>query len=449
MRYLVLTAVIVLISSCNKDWLDKKSNKALITPKTLQDCQLLLDNNSIMNLKDAAMGEMGSDNYFKYYNDWTPRQVAERNIYIWAPGDDWATSMADWTNEYERLFYANSVLSIVDNIPQNTTNADDWKIVKGSALFFRAIAHYRLVSLFAQQYDGATAEDNPGIPVKLSPDINIKVKRGTLKETFERIVIDLIASIDLLPLNSDFKTRPKKAAAEALLSDVYLTMGNYEKALEYAVSALGRGNVLLNFNNLNPSAASPLPRFNEEVIMHFNMTSYAIMASSSTYVDSVLYASYTINDLRKTLFFMNRPLGYTFKGSYNQNSVNFTGFANDELYLIKAECLARRNDVAASMDVLNALLVTRWRAGTFIPFSASSKEEALSLILAERRKELIFRGRRWNDLKRLNKEPGFAMNLKRILNGVEYSLPPNADRYVLPIPINEIRLNGLEQNLRK
>jgi hypothetical protein len=68
--------------------------------------------------------------------------------------------------------------------------------------------------------------------------------------------------------------------------------------------------------------------------------------------------------------------------------------------------------------------------------------------LAERRKELIYRGIRWSDLRRLNRDSRFGIILTKTLNGVTYSLLPNDKRYVLPIDEIEIRLSGIQQNNR-
>jgi hypothetical protein len=100
------------------------------------------------------------------------------------------------------------------------------------------------------------------------------------------------------------------------------------------------------------------------------------------------------------------------------------------------------------MNNLNALLVKRWKTGTFIPLTASNTDDALNKILLERRKELCFRGIRWSDLKRLNKDLKYSKTLVRVLNGQTYTLLPNDPKYVLPIPDNEIRVSGIEQNLR-
>jgi hypothetical protein len=101
------------------------------------------------------------------------------------------------------------------------------------------------------------------------------------------------------------------------------------------------------------------------------------------------------------------------------------------------------------MNDLNILLLNRWKAGSFEPFTASTIEEALDKILAERRKELPFNANlRWQDLRRLNKDPNRAITLKRELDGRTYILPPNDNRYVFPIPPDEIKLSGIEQNDR-
>ena len=58
----------------------------------------------------------------------------------------------------------------------------------------------------------------------------------------------------------------------------------------------------------------------------------------------------------------------------------------------------------------------------------------LTQILTERRKELVHRGCRWTDLRRLNMDPRFATTLTRTLLGATYTLPPNDSRYTLQIP---------------
>jgi len=116
---------------------------------------------------------------------------------------------------------------------------------------------------------------------------------------------------------------------------------------------------------------------------------------------------------------------------------------------MRAECLARLGNKDAAMLDLNRLLAHRCRADAAgIPKQANSAEEALSQILDERRKELVFRGIRFPDVKRLNKE-GANIVFKRQLDGVEYVLSPNDLRFALSIPEKVLeRGPGIDQNLR-
>ena len=94
-------------------------------------------------------------------------------------------------------------------------------------------------------------------------------------------------------------------------------------------------------------------------------------------------------------------------------------------------------------------MIKRWSNKVSFPqFAANDPDEALSLILQERRKELVYRNLRWTDLRRLNLEPKFAKSIKRTIKGTEYILEPNDGRYVFAIPDDEIKISGIEQNMR-
>jgi hypothetical protein len=99
------------------------------------------------------------------------------------------------------------------------------------------------------------------------------------------------------------------------------------------------------------------------------------------------------------------------------------------------------------MTDLNTLLRKRWKSGTFADRTASSDADALNLILIERRKELVFRGLRWSDLRRLNLD-GANITLTRKISGINYTLSPNDSRWVFLIPAQEINQSGIPQNPR-
>jgi hypothetical protein len=226
-------------------------------------------------------------------------------------------------------------------------------------------------------------------------------------------------------------------------------MRRYDKAAMYADSSLKLYNTLLDFNTLNGSATFPVPVFNPEVIMHSTMhTRYLNLSNTRARIDSILYTSYAANDLRKTIFFRSYGDGtYAFKGSYNGSINLFTGVATGEVYLMRAECFARSGNVTDALNELNALLRKRWKTGTFIPLNAPTPQAALSLVLTERRKELIFRDLRWMDIKRLNRE-GAGITPTRSINNQVYTLPPNDNRFALPLPNDVVNISGMQQNPR-
>jgi len=93
-------------------------------------------------------------------------------------------------------------------------------------------------------------------------------------------------------------------------------------------------------------------------------------------------------------------------------------------------------------------LKNRYKTGTFTNLTAANADDALALIVKERRKELCFRNLRWSDLRRLNKDSRFQVTLTRNVNGQSYTLAPNSSRYVLPLDPIETTSGGLQQNPR-
>jgi len=450
---IIIVSFVLLISSCKKqDWLNIKSNKSDVVPSSLKDLQALLDNERIMNSNTPGIGFVGTDNYYVTYAKWQAAlNEQERNAYIWAPEIYNGEFGYDWRYAYQKVEYSNIVLELIQQIPKDSSNSAVWNNVKGSALFFRASSFNDLVQIYAKPYSSSTADHDLGIPLRMTSDVNKKSVRATVKETYERILSDLLLAIDLLPLTPVYQTRPSKVAAWGLLAKVYLNMEDYEKAWQYANTALFSYNSLLDFNTLSVPGLFSMPSYssgNKELIFYNNTLSFSISAFA-TMVDTTLYQSYDANDLRKNIFYVNRSGGIVFRGSYTGSSPYFSGIATDELYLMRAECFARKNDPTAAMKDLNTLLAKRWKTGTFIPLTAVNADDALKKILIERRKELPFSGNiRWEDLRRLNKDSRFSKTLIRVLNGITYTLPPGDIKYTYPIPPDEIALSGLEQNPR-
>lgn len=449
--YLYMMMSLPFLYSCKKDWLDSKRNKSDLVPKTLKDFQGILDKTEVMNLT-PEIASVGIDNFYLTYTDWQGLgSMSERNAYIWAEDIFNGETSFDWNYAYRTVEHSNIVLEGLEDVSPDGNEAT-FNNVKGQALFFRAKAFFDLVSFFAKPYNAATAAADKGIPIRMTTDVNVKSVRSSVEASYAQIINDLKQAETLLPVASSLQTRPSKVASMALLARVYLNMEKYDMALKYADDALDLYSTLLDFNSIAPGFF-PFPAFptNKEVIFYTRSMGYASLSPYYSYVDTLLYQSYDVNDLRKTLFYIDNGTGrMVFDGSYTAGlGYNFGGLAVNELYLIRAECYARTSQKTEAMDDLNTLLSKRYKNGTFVPVMATDADEALDIILEERRKELPFTiNIRWNDLRRLNKDPRFAKTLVRKLNGQEYTLPPNDNRYVLPIPPDEIRLSNIEQNPR-
>jgi hypothetical protein len=127
------------------------------------------------------------------------------------------------------------------------------------------------------------------------------------------------------------------------------------------------------------------------------------------------------------------------------------GVTVPEMMLIKAETFARAGKANEAMAIINTLRKKRFSAADYSELAASTADEALTKVLEERRRELAFKSIRWFDQKRLAAEPRFAKPISRtnLVSGANYTLAPNSNRYVYPIPAYNIQLNpALEQNPR-
>lgn len=451
--------IICLLAGCSKqnEWLDIKPNKADVTPATIDNYQALLDlSDGVLNSATPAMGMIGMDNY--YVTSATLNAAgttAERNGYVWA-ADVWqGANAADWNNPFSAIAVTNVTLDGLATITPTPTTLTAWNNVKGSAFFFRAFSYYQLGQIFMKPYDAATAATDPGLPLRTNSNINQQVDRSTIADTYQLMISDLLAAEPLLPDKPLYQTRPSKQAVYALLAKIYLNLSDYDKAGAYAGKALLVSEKLVDFNTLSATATKPMPVFptHPEIIFYTTANNYSILLPSSSrcIVDTILVQSYAANDLRKTLFFTlpNASGQMFFKGQYTASNTAFSGLANNELLLIQAESYARQQQTMDALASLNKLLVKRFKTGSFQPVTAINAQDALKKILDERRKELPFTGSvRWEDLRRLNRDPVFARILTRNINNQLYQLLPNDNRYVLPIPDIEIKLSGIAQNPR-
>lgn len=448
--YILLCSCLGLVS-CKK-YLDKKSNESQSKPETLNDLQALLDNPSLS--RGMRLINNSTDEYYLDYAFWNGRAKIDKDSYVW---DANLNDFIDWRDIYITVLYANTVLDNLKDISSDGQQSQ-WNNIKGQALFFRAHSFYMVGQLYAEVFDPSIADLAPGIPLRLNSNFNEASSRHKLAEIYDQIEKDISEAIGLLGDNSPatalYKKRPTRAACYGLLSRIYLIKKDYKKAEENASLCLNQYNFLLNYNNspqvdtltaVNP----PFAAYNGEMIFYFNVAS-TLNANTSAKIDSNLFKSYADSDLRKKLYFRkNTDPSYRYRGSYTGLTTDiFNGIATDEIYLNRAEAHARLGNTTNAMDDLNTLLKNRIRTSQFVPLTAMTPDQALNLVINERRKELVNRGLRWTDLRRLNKEPVFRTTLQRKLNNQIYELQPEDKRYTLLIPVEVMNNSNLQQNPR-
>ncbi len=450
--YLLAVCFLVLLSVGCKKYLEKKSSTGITIPTTLYDLQALMDNSNDMNRqRTPTFGEASADEYFLLQSDYDGQTERDQDVYKWVPYDNYRWPN-DWSYNYLPVYNADYCLEQLDKINKNNTNQTAWNNVKGSALFYRSYYFLQLAWTFSKAYDEDSSANDLGIPLRLSSDFNEVSVRASVQDTYDRIISDAKESIDYLPNLPIQPFRPSKVAAYGLLARTYLSMRKYDSAFKYANLCLQIKSDLINYNGdadiigpLNDPNA-PFKLFNKETIFYTEMC-FDVNVINVYYakIDTVLYNTYANNDIRKIAFFTSYNGYQAFKGNYSQdNYAVFTGLATDEMFLIKAECSARKGDKVTALNDLNILLSKRFDT-SFIPVVAIDAQDALRKILLERRKELTFRGLRFQDIKRLNKE-GANIIPERKINGGIYKLPPNDNRYALPLPKTVIDESGMAQN---
>ncbi len=429
---LIILISLSILTGC-KDKLEYKPDSQIILPTTNADLELLLENTNVVNLS-PSLPQLSADEYFiPNLQEWQAvASIVAKNSSIWQTdiyqGDN--NALSDWNSLYKEVFFANNVLDI---LKQYSVSEDiDKKRIKGWALFVRAYAFYEIVSTFSKGYSENTASVDLGIPLKLNANIDEIVQRSNLKQTYEQILTDAIEAGDLLQIDiiQGYRNRPSKVAAYSLLARIYLSMRNYGQSEIYADKALALYSKLTDFNTLNKTASSAFTNDAEEVIYFSRIGADGSQLTSnfgtSYGIDPKVIALYNSSDLRLSIYFQKNTLGnFIIKPINNLNRTGFTGLATDEVFLIKAECLARRNQTTLALDILNQVLIKRWNKD--IPFqniTASTPALALAEVLIERRRALIWRSLRWTDLKRLNLE-GKNILLTRKLDSETYQLEPS------------------------
>ncbi|WP_339881111.1 RagB/SusD family nutrient uptake outer membrane protein [uncultured Algoriphagus sp.] len=441
--------IILLLSalmSC-ESFLDPKPDQSLVVPTSLEDIRSLLDNTTVF-CRQASLPIIAGDEFYMLDGAFEGFSLLEQSVYSWADDPYQGQPVGDWSVPYEQVFYANVALDAIEKSGSN--DVAELQKLKGEALFHRAYAYFQLLQEFTSAFaNNGTNGDALGLVLKDNPDVNGNPGRADLERSYTQMLEDLTLAIALLPDMQLPKSRPGKAAALGLLARIYLTQFAYTEAAEAATEALElypEGG--MDLNELDVTVSRPFERFNEETLFYSQMISYSYFTSRQVAVDSSLIKSYQEGDLRLPAFFdESQPGIFNYTGKLTGNLTMFGGLTVGELQLIAAEGYVRSGDDTNAQQYLNDLRKNRIQAEFYEPVTLVG-DGLLDAVLMERKKELIGRGIRWSDLRRLNQEDGRLVEIRRSIAGEELVIAPTSPKYVFPIPMEEIQRSGIRQNPR-
>jgi tetratricopeptide (TPR) repeat protein len=415
----LLICISILLSGCTK-FLDKKSDLKLAVPATFQDLEALLQSHGTMNFAyTSAIAEAATDNILLTSSVWGAISIQQDRIpYIW---DTIPTSEVPWSWAYTRILHTNIIIEKLEEIDKISSERKNK--LQGKALFYRALTYFDLLQFYAEAYDPLTADQIIAVPIRRGTDIDEKLVRNTLKECLQQIHDDLTAAGELLlPIIPERPIEPSLAAVHALHSKYYLMVKDYQKAEHHAQECLKIKSGLLNYNTIS-QVKYPFDRYNTEVIF-FNQSTAAALTENRARVEPTFYSTYSEQDLRKKLFFTKNADGYyMFTADYakSSSSSRFTGITTAEILFGKAESLARQGKTNQAIQDIKMLVENRY---INIPPGIDELEgqQLLHFILQERRKELVYRGVRWFDLKRLSKQELGVQEISRTIEDGKYKI---------------------------
>lgn len=441
---LIIPALLLTAATGCKKYVEIKTQGQLVPGETANYRYLLNDNGTFeatvrmpdlaaddINIKDSAqMAQLAASTFYLYFV----------NTYTWQPAVYTITGETDveWDRLYKIIYNANVIIT---ETPSSTGGSDSIKAeIMAEARVHRADAYLTLVNMYAKPYNAGTAASDPGVPLITAPTIDATLTRNPVSAVYKLIIDDLTAAYPLLPKLNSFNNLPSRAAAFAILARANLYMNNHAQAGIWADSAL---NIQNKLNDLSALTTFSYPKriLDPEIILSKQAYSgFSYMPIALRLSDSLLSLLGT-NDLRYTLF--TAPASnfsstlYTGRFFYKESIGNYEtrnlGPSVPEMMLIKAEALARNNDITGALTLINNLRQKRFTTATYTSVTATTPQEALIQVIKERQRELFCRGLRWFDMRRMKNEAPFSYTVTRSFQGKTYILDPSSNRYVLPI----------------
>ncbi|WP_288361557.1 RagB/SusD family nutrient uptake outer membrane protein [uncultured Bacteroides sp.] len=403
--------------------------------------KVLLGNSSSLIDLDAAYGDdfevcltsQSGRALQIYIGSWL--NVASVSEYYWMP--------------YQIIRDCNIVLNEMKE--SGTTEANE---VRATAYAMRAVAYYQLLRLYCEIPQTGNLNNQQGVPLVMTFDMEERPLRSTMQETIDLIESDLNHSLSYHI--SDDLYRFTEDVAKGYLARLYFWTKQWKKVLPLVQGLLAK------YTLLGGEAYKKMMTTNYDLAGNQLLKAYRSMSSSMEITASKTHLQYRpvsrrfldtfteeekISDIRYALWVDNKRIAIkTF----------FCGMRAAEFKLMEAECYyhtGKQELALRSVNELRSHRISDYKDLTMnnLPpiqdvevIKTDAEGNALTplmgLILRERRKELFLEGDRFFEQKR-NGMPEYWT----AYNGRKYVTKKYM--YTLPIPAREIDLvDGLVQN---
>lgn len=437
------------LSSCVNDWLDvtpsdgTDADAALTSSSDLAAARTgmykaLKGNSSLVDYygmqffvygdvhagDDYQYNNIGGSNRASFYYDMNYQTASEFT-------SSTSSSNVAWKSPYIVIGRANRIIAAAEggalsDAAEAKATIDQYA---AEAKVLRALAHFDLVRIYGKPY---TEDQGASLGVPLVTGVlesNAKPARSTVAEVYAQVVKDLTEAISSNALATE--TEPGYVSvwgAKAILSRVYLNMGDYANALSVAEDIIKNSGAALWTRDQYFKAWDASTPNESEFLFRLNVAGstdnndlngignlqqrdgYKEMVATKKFVDMLTSDP---KDVRNDMFlpatapkevatygtnkvFLNKLRG---QGDNLRNVTIVPIIRLSEVYLTAAECAFRKNDKTKAVEYLNDLVKNRTTTEASL---ATVDNITLERILIERRKELIGEGQRYFDALRNN-----------------------------------------------
>ena len=330
------------------------------------------------------------------------------------------TRDAYYNKGYRVILDANVVLK---NLGIATTEK---RRLEGEAKFFRGLAHFEMVRLFAQPWNATPENTHLGIPLRTEFGLTSNL-RATVKEAYDLIIADLSAADSLLPdvtANGKFYS-VTKWAAKAYLARVYFQQNNFARAYQYSNEVLASNKftldatfdkrfskglstegILVIADQVTPNQYNPGGDLRGNFRSDLGIPGFAFTDQFYN------LATARGADLRKTWYSNTLQSGFNVLAKYNKNFFDLPLVHLTEIKLIRAESGAELGgaNLAIAISDINQLMRRAYGSTAFNLPVTSGAALVISTSRNERELEMVGEGNRVQEIKRIGARSGLNVD---------------------------------------